>query len=438
VNTPFYVESQINIDPYNGCNNSPVLTSLFPLNGAMYNLYTFSLLGSDIDADSISYRLTIPKMDIDEPVKGYWIPGSINDKNDILLSQLYLNNFTGEIIWQYPNDPGLFNFALQVHEWRYLASLKEWINMGFVTYDFNTNILEGDNPGSVILDFKDTALVAGSNLMVNFRVEDTEGDSTRAFILSDIYPKNHLTTSLDENIFYPTPFEGSYRIINTEYLKRTWPYKLVLSTFQKDFHSIESQQSAFVWIVDDEGKPVPPSNPSSFLTFRNKIGIKWDDNSGNEAGYVVERADSFFPEFVRIAALPKNTTEFTDENVIPNRDYYYRIKAIGTGGSAYSEILEVKEPDITTGLEERVTERESILYPNPADNQLWISWDEGKALPESILIFTTDGKTRKKLSPDYYYEENTYRVPVSDLAPGVYIVRIKTKSRTENRKLIIK
>jgi hypothetical protein len=424
VNTAFYVESRITIDPYNGCNNSPVITNLLPLNNDINNPFIFSLLSNDIDGDSISYRLTIPKMDIAEPVKNYWIPRSKNEKNDIVLSELFLNSPTGEIIWQFPNDAGLFNFSLQVHEWRYLASLKEWINMGYVTYDFNTNILDNDNSAPAILDIKDTALIAGNNLTANFRIEDMENDSTRVIVLSDIYPKNHLTHSLEENIFYPTPINGFYRIDNTSNLVRNRPYKLVISTFQKNDNSIETQQSVFIWIVEEGGKPDPPSDLSTFLTFRNKIGLQWNDNAGNEAGYIVERADYFFPEYIRIAALPKNTTEFIDENVIPNRDYYYRIKAIGTGGSAYSDTLEVRELDIITGIEESIPEHDFIIYPNPVHETIMIQFGDMINHPQLVEIRDMTGRIRLHIDLNAGRFSDPLSIPAEKLPPGVYLLRL--------------
>ena len=60
VDTPFYVETEINIDPFLGVNNSPVLTIPPVDNGAVNVRYIHNPGAYDPDGDSLSYIMVVP------------------------------------------------------------------------------------------------------------------------------------------------------------------------------------------------------------------------------------------------------------------------------------------------------------------------------------------------------------------------------------------
>ena len=60
VDTPFYVETQITIDPFIGVNNSPVLTIPPVDNGAINSRYIHNPGAYDPDGDSLAYEMDIP------------------------------------------------------------------------------------------------------------------------------------------------------------------------------------------------------------------------------------------------------------------------------------------------------------------------------------------------------------------------------------------
>lgn len=74
------------------------------------------------------------------------------------------------------------------------------------------------------------------------------------------------------------------------------------------------------------------------------------------------------------------------------------------------------------------------VYPNPANNKLFLKWDEGYL--SEIRIFDAGGKL-------LFFEkeaalENTHEIDVSDLSGGVYFVRINNKKGMTTKKVIIK
>jgi hypothetical protein len=58
VQTPFYVETEIKIDPFFGCNNTPVLLNP-PIDDACVGVtYLHNAGAIDVDGDSLSYEIT--------------------------------------------------------------------------------------------------------------------------------------------------------------------------------------------------------------------------------------------------------------------------------------------------------------------------------------------------------------------------------------------
>ncbi len=86
--------------------------------------------------------------------------------------------------------------------------------------------------------------------------------------------------------------------------------------------------------------------PTDIRLLSNQIGrvsIGWNDNSNNEEGFIVERGTGNPINFSIIGNVNEDSTEFTDENILDNKTYYYRIKSFyPLGESNYSDTLMVK------------------------------------------------------------------------------------------------
>jgi hypothetical protein len=70
-----------------------------------------------------------------------------------------------------------------------------------------------------------------------------------------------------------------------------------------------------------------PSRLVADTTFSDRVQIRWNDQSSNETGFVLERsADG--RNFAVLASLKKNATAFTDKNVLDATRYTYRVRAV--------------------------------------------------------------------------------------------------------------
>lgn len=181
VNTPFYVETVIVIDPFLGCNNTPILLNP-PVDDACVGVtYLHNAGAVDVDGDSISYEFTIPKQDQDVPVVNYRFPddhdirnyGALNEDQTAPAS-FTLDQRTGDIVWDAPGGEGEYNWAFKIIEWRKVSGV--WVEFGYVTRDMQVNVLDCNNDPPEIIPPPDTCVIAGDFLRETITATDPNND----------------------------------------------------------------------------------------------------------------------------------------------------------------------------------------------------------------------------------------------------------------------
>ena len=84
--------------------------------------------------------------------------------------------------------------------------------------------------------------------------------------------------------------------------------------------------------------PFPPSDLRLSNISANQLQVVWQDNSDNETGFVIERADLPSETYSEIGIVGQDVTSFLDVGVVANSEYKYRIKARNGGQvSVYSD-----------------------------------------------------------------------------------------------------
>jgi hypothetical protein len=192
VNTPFYIETVLVIDPFLGCNNTPVLVNP-PLEKACVGVAFLHNAGAvDPDGDSLSYEFTVPKMDQDIPVVNYRFP-NIHDiavydaKNEDQTgpASFTIDPITGDLVWDAPGGEGEYNMAFIVREWRKIDG--EWYNMGYVTRDMQVIVEDCDNERPEIIPPPDTCVIAGTTLETDIFAEDPDGHDIIMSAFGDVF-----------------------------------------------------------------------------------------------------------------------------------------------------------------------------------------------------------------------------------------------------------
>ena len=120
VETPFYVESQIIIDPIYGLNDSPVLTVPPIDRGAVGARFIHNPGAIDANGDSLSYRITIPRQALDSNVFDYVDPNDPRFYDSFASGNSFSNGpptfsidaITGDLVWDAPGREGEYTRRL--------------------------------------------------------------------------------------------------------------------------------------------------------------------------------------------------------------------------------------------------------------------------------------------------------------------------------------
>jgi chitodextrinase/poly(3-hydroxybutyrate) depolymerase len=99
----------------------------------------------------------------------------------------------------------------------------------------------------------------------------------------------------------------------------------------------------------DPGILLNPVNLYGEQTGRNKVDLTWNDRAATESiqdGYELQRAaDSLFSQNVLQISLPSNSNSYTDDNLLPDTKYWYRVRAkSGSQASEYSNRFALVTP----------------------------------------------------------------------------------------------
>jgi lysophospholipase L1-like esterase len=80
----------------------------------------------------------------------------------------------------------------------------------------------------------------------------------------------------------------------------------------------------------------PPAVPIELTAIANgqQITLSWTDASDNETGFEIERSLTPGGGFVSLTTTAANATSFLDSGLDGNTQYYYRIRAVNSGGSS--------------------------------------------------------------------------------------------------------
>lgn len=157
VSIPFYVENVFSLfNPlFSGCNNSPVL-QVPPIDFAcLGEVFTHNPGAFDVDGDSLSYELAVPKQGPGDPVPMFFFPSGMS-----------INEVTGDLVWDSPNRVGEFNIAINIYSYRNGVIIDTMVrDMQIIVRDCS------NDPPLVITDVDEICVIAGT--IVDFDVTAT-------------------------------------------------------------------------------------------------------------------------------------------------------------------------------------------------------------------------------------------------------------------------
>lgn len=194
---PFFVETFIDLRGPIGINNTPVLLNI-PIDSASIGTRFIHNPGAfDVDGDSLSYRLTIPKRDmgdgtgVGEFIVGYKDPNTVGDNPPFLTEDgrnvaFFRIESNGDLVWDAPNKAGQYNVAFVVIEWRKGID-GSYIPISETVRDMQIIVTESRNKRPLLTIPNDVCVEAGRT--INFRVvgNDPDNNSVRITTSGGVY-----------------------------------------------------------------------------------------------------------------------------------------------------------------------------------------------------------------------------------------------------------
>lgn len=369
VETRFYIETEINIDPFLGCSNSPRLL-VPPIDKACTGAAWFHNPGAyDPDGDSLSFELAIPKKEKGQFVNGYRDPnaqefyaligidyGTANEDNNGPPT-FSIDATTGTIIWDAPGAPGEYNIAFLIKEWRKIQGA--WILLGYVTRDMQIIVEDCNNQRPELQVPPDICVEAGTIINQDIFGSDPDLDSVKIEAFSQLF-----SISPSPATYAPKPATFQSTIApNQATLTFNWetkcehikdqPYQVVFKISDKNNPSLVSFQTWNITVVG----PAPTWVDAQVDLGNRSTDLQWDSYPCQTAEIIQvwRRVDSFtftppecvtgMPSFLgykKIAEVPASSTTYRDTNggkgLAPGAAYCYRLVAtfpFPGGGESY-------------------------------------------------------------------------------------------------------
>ncbi|WKZ58475.1 MAG: gliding motility-associated C-terminal domain-containing protein [Cyclobacteriaceae bacterium] len=416
ISTTFYIETQINIDPFFGCNNTPQLL-IPPIDRACTGVAFFHNPGAfDPDGDSLSYEFVIPFRNRNETVAQYRDPNDqsfyANFPNGNEAGNgpptFTINPVDGTIIWDAPGLSGQYNIAFIVVEWRKING--QWFRLGFVRRDMQIIVDDCDNERPDLIVPEDICVEAGTTINATIFGIDPESHDVKIEAFSEIFNFESPAT------YSPVPGLNDYQPSNP-------PAELEFEWETQCFHVKELPYQVVFKITDNppdaNGNPgrgpklvtfktwrirvvaPPPVWSSATPDFTNRSALlTWQDYTcSQEAAFIQvwRRVDSitFEPDscqtgmppflgYTQVGQVAATATQFNDTGLDVGARYCYRLVAVypqpGGGESYVSQ--EICIPPILA--DAPVITHVTIEKTSLTDGEIRVSWrapfdaDEGQ------------------------------------------------------------
>lgn len=345
-NVPFYLGTDIIVDPNIGCNSTPILTT-YPLdNACLGHCYYHNPGAVDPDGDSLSYAIG-PCLDTNgNPLTNY-LPTNFQG------GTLSIDAVTGDLSWCEPQAYGKYNLVIYIEEWKRLANGSR-VKIGTVRRDMSIEVMQmcnNDNP--VLPDLPDLCVDAGDTLNFSFPVTDPDFDNVKLEGFGGPFNVTPTAAVTPNAIYLPTPYSP-----NASFGWRTSCEHVRLQPWIVTFKATDNGSTA---LSDIESVNITVVSPGpGFLNVNpqgSSMHLDWGINPCDPAtnscrGYKIYRMQGpsgwihgpcetgvpAYTGFVYIGTVSGvNNVSFVDNNggagLIPGVDYCYRVCAYFNDGA---------------------------------------------------------------------------------------------------------
>ncbi|MBE2255545.1 MAG: fibronectin type III domain-containing protein [Ignavibacteria bacterium] len=165
--------------------------------------------------------------------------------------------------------------------------------------------------------------------------------------------------------------------------------------------------------------PFAPSLLRGFAIGHRAVMMKWNDNSRNETGFVIQRKRELTPtpsQWVTIDTIPANRERYRDSvGIEPHSRYAYRVYAFNNfGNSQFSNLLIVHTPPMNL-----------ISNPNIGNYHAPLNWASIQNSENFRIEVSFDEDFESVVYEDQLENVNSYNIPVGELSnTQSYFIRV--------------
>lgn len=344
LNVPFYIETHIRVSQLIARNNHSPDLLIPPLDKAAEGKpYYHNPGATDINADSLAFKLVPPKQSYLVDVPNYQYPDGMT-----------MNPVTGDLVWPNP-VVGLYNIAYEVEEWR------NGIRIGYVLRDMQIKVEPTENEPPVLYTPADTCIIGGDLYSDTVWATEPDGDLVNLYAYSGLLQPgtNQATFELANENPQSSPATGYIRWQTSCNSVRRMPYQIVYKADDVPVNDIPltdvKSQTIQVYAPPVEVLSIEEGSNSLTLNWRPyicssasaiEIFRKSCDSSSNDLA-ICDRNNILLSGYSKIAEVSAINLSYVDDNNgkgLSQGNYYcYVLKvkfpAPGSGESIISEEL---------------------------------------------------------------------------------------------------
>ena len=391
VDTPFYVETEITIDPFIGVNNSPVLTIPPVDNGAVNVRYIHNPGAYDPDGDSLSYRIEIPKQGFERVVNNYRDPASAefskNKEDGTGPAFMRVDAIFGDLVWDAPGTAGQYSVAMRITEWRKIDG--KYVEIGYVVRDMQIIIENSKNKRPKLILPPDLCVVAGTRIKEIIQGQDPDGDPIKIEVFGEPMEINTSpATYKPENEFQVQPgiVNFNWQTVCNHVREREYEVRVRITDKPLSGPKLVDIQT---WKIKVIGPP-PVWDELEQLPGRT-LKLSWDPYACASSAQEMQvwrrlNSDPYEPDscetgiragFELIGTTNMTTFDFTDKNggegLAPGNTYCYRLVATFPTPRLGESIVS-KEICITIDVDVPILTNVSITATDEKDGEIFVKW----------------------------------------------------------------
>jgi gliding motility-associated-like protein len=391
VNLAFYIAMEINVEQGYNNNHTPQLT-LPPIDLAeQYVRFVHNPGAYDIDGDSISYRPYTPQIFQGIFAPEYSDPSLVasGTTEDGLSPAFYsVNSKTGDIVWNAPASPGIYNVAFIIEEWRTFGSSK--VRISYTIRDMQIEVKVSKNRPPVITVPANVCIVPNKLYNTPILVTDPDLNPVTLRPYGELFESATLPNKakLEPAYAVQTPFSKKFEWNPTCLDIRKRPYQVLLKATDlvaSGSNPLSDIKSFFITVSGASPTGLKATNTDSA-----RISLSWDPYScPNQDSKMqiyrkvgcdvvsIKNCSTGPPNenYILIGSVGIDETSFLDKTAKRGNTYSYTIVAQFQDGVGLNS-LSYPSTNTCISMPLNIPVITKVSFENPEKNSVTVAWQK--------------------------------------------------------------